>query len=274
MSIKSFRKVQPLYASSSMLFGAVLMGTACSAGNSDTANNTSDSQMIHIAEGGEGNEGGKTGVKSGSAAQDFLVQVSIIKGHLLAANTLYQMNMSDHAATHSKHPQSEIYAELDFAGVQAPEFDQELTDFAQALESRAPKSRVDQAHAALEKAVENAINTVSHDPGIIAQVINHLVRTAAEEYRIGVRDGVIVNLHEYQDAWGFIRVAHEWNTHLVSSSDARIQAAAQDIAGFLDTLMALQNAVMPDDTTKLATISEIYGLAARIELASLRISRA
>ena len=41
-----------------------------------------------------------------------LTQLSLIRGHLFVGMELYRQGAVDHAKTHMKHPQDEIYASL------------------------------------------------------------------------------------------------------------------------------------------------------------------
>jgi len=47
------------------------------------------------------------------------------------------------------------------------------------------------------------------------------VKQASIEYQAGVKDGAIVDLQEYQDAGGFVEIAHE-----LLAKDSRFQGAA------------------------------------------------
>ena len=113
------------------------------------------------------------------------------------------------AETHMKHPRDELYAGLVPAirARGASPFDAALTELAEAVESDAGNERVETAW----QAVDDAIRTIasSTDASVRQQLVAvaNMVRTAADEYAIGVVDGEIDNAHEYQDAWGFVQVA-------------------------------------------------------------------
>ena len=113
------------------------------------------------------------------------------------------------------------------------------------------------------------VNPASVSAGEIASVIHHLVKTAAEEYSIAVKDGAVVNAHEYQDALGFVRVARRWTDRL---EDAGADAEAVGrIRHQLDEVKPAWPSLIPPKTVEVDP-SLLHGAAARIEIAALGLN--
>ena len=97
-----------------------------------------------------------------------------------------------------------------------------------------------------------------------------LVRIAAEEYDIGVVDGEIANLHEYQDAWGFVQVARDELRQVAEGDDPKAAAAAEEMLAELEAAGPLFPAIVPEGPMT-ADSSLLWGAAARMELAALPV---
>ena len=75
-----------------------------------------------------------------------------------------------------------------------------------ALAQGKPAEDVEPDLQSAEDIMRNANDAAAGDP---SEVIAFLLDTSLEEYKIGVRDGVVTDPGEYQDAWGFVQVAAE-----------------------------------------------------------------
>ena len=84
------------------------------------------------------------------------------------------------------------------------------------------------------------------DPNIAVRVIQKLLGTASDEYLIGVIDGEIDNLHEYQDAWGFVQIAKDYAGSPALAGSAEAIAAAGRIQDLLDSLDGLWPSLAPE----------------------------
>ena len=164
-------------------------------------------------------------------------------------------------------PKAELYSTLEepFAVRGVAGFASELELLARGVENGAPAGDVATAYTDLTAAISTAeLGADTTSPRIIGEVIVALLRTAAEEYAIGVIDNNINNLHEYQDALGFTQVAAQWarSPAFLDSSAAATAASIQVIISELDAMwpgLNPQNAV-PQQAAKL------YGAAARVEI--------
>ena len=141
----------------------------------------------------------------------YLTQLGLIRGHLRVGIELYREGRHDHAKRHMKHPEDELYATLagEFERRDAAGFADELATLAARVEQDADAAAVESAYAALLERIAAAEAKVAapQDPALHGRVAARLLDTAAEEYGIGVVDGQISEVHEYQDAYGFTQVA-------------------------------------------------------------------
>jgi hypothetical protein len=132
-----------------------------------------------------------------------------------------------------------------------------------------PVAEVEALHTKLVKEIAEARPQKLEAPAV-ALVVSNLVRTAADEYAAGVKDGKVTDTHEYQDAWGFVQVASQ---HLKNLSADERQEHAADI-GALEKELAGLEGLWPDLMGKTAPTRkpvELRAAAARIELIALSI---
>lgn len=218
---------------------------------------------------GEGGEGGEAGLTE-DEDMAFHVAAGEIEGKLTVAAALYAQGRADAAKAHLVRPSDDIYEGLKplLAAFNAPDFADELTALADAVEAGAPAEEVE---AKLQAAVAGiAASATPESAKELAMTVTMLVRNAGGDFAAGVADGKVTDAHEYQDAWGYVQAAK------------RIVAGAPDwmrdeygeefatIAGHLDGL----DAAWPDLTGEAAPgldSSAIAGAAARIEIVSLRM---
>ena len=141
----------------------------------------------------------------------YMTQLGLVKGHLLVGYELYMAGHHDHAKTHMKHPESELYSDLlpAFSRYQQPGFSHELSQLANAVNNDLGRKKVSQRYHALVKKIEQHQVLTSRDVAQQFKTVVQLLNVAAEEYGIAVVDGEMKNAHEYQDAFGFTKVAHE-----------------------------------------------------------------
>jgi hypothetical protein len=180
-------------------------------------------------EGDQGSDGPRhAGLESDDIA--YLTQLALIRGHLHVGMDLYRQGENAAAQSHMKHPDDELYTALvlPFAARGVVGFAPELGRLAALVEGGAPVPEVETAYFETERKIADAELRVSARglPAMIA-VIARLVRTAAEEYAVGVNGGAVVNAHEYQDALGFVRIAGD----LLAGLDPAERVGADDHIG-------------------------------------------
>lgn len=216
---------------------------------------------------GEGGEGESEGAASGAdpATSDvaYIKLLGLVRGHLIAFYELYQNGEHDMARMHVKHPESELYMDIipAFAPRKQPGFADDLSALVAAA---AANGDVDAEYSAAVEALDAHAPNAS--PAVQLLAISEIVRTAADEFDIGVEDdGAITNAHEYQDAYGFLVSSRDIlagiKTSDVNATDAISLAHEQ-----LELALGSFDGLTADSTEGRA--STLYGAAARIELAA------
>lgn len=217
------------------------------------------------SEGGEGGEGGEAAAAEPAVAllTALLTALGLVEGHLRAGAGLYAEGRTEMAAGHMKHPGDEIYAGLtpmlEAAG--APGFADELAALAAAVEGGASPGEVEEAHGRVLAAIETARAAAKASPHEQAEAIEALLREAAEEYEVGVVGGMVAELHEYQDAWGFTQVA--------AAQAAAMAAVAPEASASMVAAIAQTDAIFPGLVPEGPVAGEaavLLGAAARVEL--------
>jgi len=167
------------------------------------------------AEGGEGGEGGEAGYTNEDPDQVFAVNLLLTKGHLRIAHEMAGLGNWDYAGAHAQHPAAETYdnlkPELEKRG--ADPFEAELDALVEQIIEKKPAAQIGQAYDAVITKIDAAHGKIEAgkrtSPSFTMTSAMALLKQASAEYAIGVKDGKIVNLQEYQDASGFIQVADQ-----------------------------------------------------------------
>ena len=234
------------------------------------AANPSSLYATSAAHSGEGEGEGEGSAKEINFATDdlpYLTQLGLVRGHLYIGHQLYMEGHLDHAKTHMKHPESELYAAM------IPAFEARGTQgFANELAGLANAVNQDQGHEAVDKAYQLLISAISQNEQAVNEqtqsaserlkLAADLLRVAGEEYAIAVVDGKMENAHEYQDALGFTKTAHAVISQL---EDGEIKSKADAL---IENIMPLWPSIIPPAILD-TTADEIYGTAARVELLAL-----
>ena len=233
-------------------------------------------------EGGEGEGGEGEGEGGVTAAADFatndvayLTQLGLVRGHLAVGYALYQQDLPELSQTHMKHPREEIYAAVvpAFAARGCDGFADGLTALTQAVTDRAGAEEVAAVYESLTTEIAHCEQTAAtDDPAVMAKVIEHLLRTAGVEYQIGVVDGAIDNLHEYQDAWGFTEVAAMWARSAAFGATPAATVAAGQIQDLVVGLEGLWPSLAPEGAVE-GDAAQLFGAAGGVEVAALALSR-
>ncbi|MCL5974492.1 MAG: hypothetical protein M1270_01440 [Gammaproteobacteria bacterium] len=232
----------------------------------------SSSDNIVTTATGEGEGGGvtETDLKTNDVA--FLTRLGLIRGHLLVGYELYKQGQVDMAITHMKHPRDELYAGLvpsiEYRG--GERFDDALSNLADKVTSKAAPAEVDEAYQQLESGIKAAETLVKVDLKNVLLSINELIGTAAEEYALGVENGKLINLHEFQDAYGFTQIAKRRLEQLPKATRNESANTVKKVEGYLDELANLWPTIAPEGDVD-GDASKLYGAAARIEIAALGV---
>jgi hypothetical protein len=230
---------------------------------------------VLIAQAGEaGESGGEGGGSEADASTDDAVLIDVlgqVEGHLRAANELYGLGAIEQAKTHVKHPEDELYADL------VPAFEKrgmagfavELSAMAKLIETGAPTADVTAALTGVIAQIDaqsSGLRTAKET----AEAVHSLVRTAAAEYAVGVKDAAVTDAHEFQDAWGFVQAAKRLVASLPDSERAAHAAAFDEMAAQLASLDPAWADLTGATGTKVDPV-DLAVAAARIEIAGLSI---
>jgi hypothetical protein len=164
--------------------------------------------------------------------------LEMMKGHLIAALENSTRGHTPLAQAHAAHPLHEEYRELpDTLAKEHPALDRQLqealTRLQQGLGSQATGGDVAQQVEATSQLLDQAAGALipaetRRTPAFHAGVLSALLDEIAEEYAEAVQDGKVVNLAEYQDAFGFLQRARALReplaTRLPAEERARLQA--------------------------------------------------
>ena len=131
-------------------------------------------------------------------------RVAFMSGHIAAGLALYRAGAPDQAAKHLLHPVSETH-KAERAGIDALGFTPKVFEaVSKALSEGRPAAEIEPM---LKKAEANMALLQKNAGGHPADIIEYLMETVNEEYAVGVKNGVITDPGEYQDAFGFSVIA-------------------------------------------------------------------
>ena len=254
-------------------FVGVTSITACSQDANQTSEVTEDKAAVAAMHHGEGAHGEGEGVSTAlNLAEDDLAyqaQLGLMRGHLFVGNALYQQGFIEHAKTHMKHPESELYADVAdvLIGRGGQGFAAQLSQLADAVNNEQGDAAVAAAYAEIETAIKQHEALIADDN---KQAINQmlvaasLIRIAADEYAIGIVDGKTSNVHEYQDAYGFTQVSLEL-VDSIDSEDLAVKVAQKKVKDLIGETAPLWPSIVPGDTVD-GEAGQLYGAAAQIEI--------
>lgn len=147
---------------------------------------------------------------------DYMTKLGLMKGHLLVAKELLDLQKPDQAEPHIGHPVEEIYADVEdqLQERNVKEFKTTLITFQDLVKAGAKDpAKVNSEFKTSMQAVDDAIATLPstqrQSPAFVLQVINGLLDTANAEYGAAIANGKITQAIEYQDSRGFVAYANE-----------------------------------------------------------------
>lgn len=224
------------------------------------------------ASSGEGGEG-EGGSATGATEADFLASLGFMEGHLRAGMKLYDVGDLEAAKTHMGHPIKEKYGAV-AEELNARGFGDLKGLIVQLADAAEAEKTYNDLEAIFDKVVARIDQVGAASPGGPAAELRSLAlltRIAANEYAVATEGGKISNLHEYQDAWGFLRTVGIRATEFAESNDPKVAQAGKII---LEQVRGLGKAFgdiqgkgkMQMDPTL------IYGAAAHMEIAALGAS--
>ncbi len=239
------------------LAGAGLAGCSGEAGeageNGEAAQTASAGEMGEGGEAGESGEGGESGEAGALSVEQRLV---FMAGHVEAGLALYRAGESEMAAPHLMHPVSETHAG-ERAGLDALGFDPAPFESVSAALEAGQGAREIEPQLAAAEANLAAMRAAADADGVTQ--IRFLMDTAVAEYTVAITEGAVTDPAEYQDAWGFVKVARD----IAETLDA---PKADAIRETLDEMLALWPNDAPIAPDAPAEPGQISALASRVML--------
>lgn len=203
---------------------------------------------------GEHGEGGESGEAGHAMDMDTLPlpkRLAFMAGHVEAGLSLYRAGEPKMAAEHLLHPISETHAK-ERVGIDKLGFDGSIFEaVSKALNEGKPASAIEPQLIAAEKNLNMVRAKAGGNP---VEIINFLMDTIIEEYTIGVTDGVVTDAGEYQDAWGFARIAKK-----------QAKDMPESVQNDIDALIALwpESPIPPANP---ASVAKVTALVSKIQL--------
>lgn len=251
----------------------LLIGSAVAVAADGATPKPADAHAVHgkAGQGGEGGEGGEAGYTSEDPDQTYAVNLALMKGHLHMAKQLADQGVWDEAAAHAQHPAAETYGgiEAELKARRAEPFAQDLDALVNQITDNQPAASVNAAYTQVIDKIDAAylkIDASKRGSAVfVKEVVLALLRQSGAEYAIGVKEGKIVNLHEYQDSRGFIAVADQMLVNLAQQTSAENAAVLQEISQELAALKGLWISA-PQMGSVVVPAADILSRVSRIEL--------
>jgi Helix-hairpin-helix motif len=146
---------------------------------------------------------------------DYLTKLGLMKGHMLIAGQLLELNLPEQAEPHLGHPVEEIYVDIEeqLSERGVDEFSDVLTRVQELVKSKPNDPQIQSAYDEAMVAIDQAIAALPAEqlqsPAFVLQVINEMLETAVAEYTAAISDGKITAAIEYQDSRGFVEYAKD-----------------------------------------------------------------
>lgn len=263
------RRLKLLTTLSSAAAASALIVGCGGEGEGEGHGSDATSSNVAASEGeGEGESEGEGAVKPDTKI-GYIATLLQIEGHLRAGTALYISGEVEMAALHMKHPGDELYAGVAsvFKTYGHKGLADELSSMADAVENGESEDTVIARFDALEESVAEAISSADPTVKDLLLAAHATLTSAGAELEIAIKDGVIIEPHEYQDAHGFILATSMLLAELDSTDGAERDAidTAREQVGL--ALAQVPSVSIPTEVT--ADPSVVFGAAARIELAAL-----
>lgn len=205
---------------------------------------------------------------------DYMLNLGLMKGHLLVAKELLDLNKPDQAEPHIGHPVEEIYAEVEdqLQERNVKEFKTTLGGLQELVKSGAKDAaKVDTEFKAAMQAVDGAIaglpSSERQSPAFVVQVINGLLDGANSEYGAAIDQGKVAQPIEYQDSRGFVVYANQLFMGVGPQIEKQDPTTYKTItAKFAELIPAWPTPVPP--TAAVKTPAQVSELIKAIELGS------
>ncbi len=205
---------------------------------------------------------------------DYMTKLGLMKGHLLVAKELLDLNKPDQAEPHIGHPVEEIYADVEdqLNERNVKEFKTVLIGLQDLVKAGAKDAaKVDAEFKASVQAVDGAIaglpEAQRQSPAFVVQIINGLLDAANSEYGAAIDQGKVAQPIEYQDSRGFVVYANQLFMGVGPQVEKQDPATYKTMtAKFAELILAWPTPIPP--TAAVKTPAQVSELVKAIEVGS------
>ena len=191
---------------------------------------------------------------------DYMTKLGLMKGHLIVAKELLDLNKPQQAEPHIGHPVEEIYVDVEdqLQERNVKEFKTTLIGFQDLVKSNSKDANKVAANykesmQAVDGAIQGLPETQRQSPQFVLQVINGLLDAANSEYGAAVANGKVSAAIEYQDSRGFIDYADSLYKNISDKMAKEHPAEHKAIADSMTKLKTAWPAVTAPSATVLTT---------------------
>ena len=201
---------------------------------------------------------------------DFMTKLGLMKGHMIVANELLELQKPEQAEPHIGHPVEEIYADIQeqLPERKIAEFSDVLTNVQNLVKSKPNdpqlKPEFTKAMGAIEGAIATLPESQRQSPSFVLTVINGILDVAGSEYTASITNGKISEIIEYQDSRGFVIYATRLFKQIEPSLTKDNADASKEIQSSLETLFKAWPSPVPP-ATPVKSVDEVVGKIKTIE---------
>lgn len=207
---------------------------------------------------------------------DYMTKLGLMKGHLLVAKELLDLQKPAQAEPHIGHPVEEIYVDVEdqLNERNVKEFKSSLIGLQDLVKSKSKSPEVGTNFTAAVESVDGAIaalpETERSSPEFALQVINGLLDTANSEYTAAIANNKITEAIEYQDSRGFVNYANDLYKGISPQIAAANPEADKALSTSMKELATTWPAVVPP-ATPVQTPAQVTQLVKNIEQESIKV---
>lgn len=207
---------------------------------------------------------------------DYMTKLGLMKGHLMVAKELLDLQQPKQAEPHIGHPVEEIYTDveqqLDERNVK--EFKTTLIGLQDLVKSKPKDTKVatefKNSMQAVDAAIQGIPATQRQSPKFVLQVINGLLDAANAEYGAAIANGKVSAAIEYQDSRGFVNYADSLYQGISAQMAKEQPEAHKAIAASIAQLKTAWPAVTPP-AAPVKTPEQVNQLVKTIEQNSQKV---
>lgn len=184
---------------------------------------------------------------------DFMTKMGLMKGHLLVAKELLDLQKPDQAEPHIGHPIEEIYSDVEdqLKERKVKEFKTTLINLQNQVKSNGKDAKVasnfDESMKSVDDAIATLPETQRQSPNFVLKVINGLLDAANSEYGAAIAKGKITEAIEYQDSRGFVSYSNTLYKTIAEKMAKENPAAHKEIESLMAQLLKAWPSATPPD---------------------------